>query len=233
MRLKKVYLALGSNLGERLHNLRKAIFLLPPAVLPLRASFVYETPPWGVEDQPRFLNMTIETATALPPIELLAYLKAQEKQMGRVETIRYGPRVIDMDILFYEREVYSDNSLQIPHPRLPERAFVLLPLNDLIPDFEHPVLEQSVAHLLKNTDLAGIIPQKLPAGFQLLPYDGWPSLPPDLRAALENNAPAAAAFYTMPPSHRQRWLNHIQEAHKPETRRQRIENMLTALAPQP
>lgn len=230
MRLKQVFLALGSNLGDRLHNLQQAIFRLPPAVLPLRSSQVYETPPWGIEDQPRFLNMVIETATALPPLDLLNYLKMLEKQMGRVEGIRYGPRLIDMDILFYENQVLSEEQLQIPHPRLHERSFVLLPLNDLIPSFQHPLLKESIASLLKTSDLKGIIPQSLPASFQLLPYDGWYDLPADLRSALEDSAQAAAAFYNLPSSHRQRWINHIQESRRSETRQQRIEKMIETLS---
>ncbi len=230
MKLKQIFLALGTNLGDRLHNLRQAIFHLPPAVLPLRASHVYETPPWGVEDQPRFLNMAIEAATALPPLELLNYLKTQEKQMGRRESVRYGPRLIDIDILFYEDVVLNEEQLQIPHPRLHERSFVLLPLNDLIPEYQHPLLKKSITALLKTSDLSGIIPQSLPGGFHLLPYDGWYSLPADLRSGLENSDQAAAAFYGLTSSQRQRWVNHIQEARRPETRQQRIEKMLEALA---
>ncbi|GAP12040.1 2-amino-4-hydroxy-6-hydroxymethyldihydropteridine diphosphokinase [Bellilinea caldifistulae] len=230
MRLKQVFLALGTNLGDRLHNLQQAIFQLPPAVLPLRASQVYETPPWGIEDQPRFLNMVIETATALPPVELLNYLKTLEKRLGRVENVRYGPRLIDMDILFYEDQVLSEETLQIPHPRLHERSFVLLPLNDLIPGFQHPLLKKTITALLKTSDLSGIIPQPLPAGFQLLPYDGWYNLPADLRGALEDSDRAAAAFYTLPSSHRQRWINHIQEARRADTRLHRIAKMVESLA---
>lgn len=230
MRLKQIFLALGSNLGNRLQNLQQAIFSLPPEVLPLRASQVYETPPWGIEDQPRFLNMAIEAATALPPLELLNYLKNREKQMGRRESVRYGPRLIDMDILFYEDQIFNEEQLQIPHPRLHERSFVLLPLHDLIPEFQHPLLKKSITALLKTTDLMGIIPQSLPSGFQLLPYDGWYSLPADLRRALENSARAAAVFYALSPSHRQRWVNHVQEAHRAETRQQRIEKMVENLS---
>ena len=230
MRLKQIFLALGSNLGDRLHNLQQAIFGLPPQVLPLRASQVYETPPWGYEDQPRFLNMAIEAATALPPLELLNYLKDREKQIGRRESVRYGPRLIDMDILFYEDQIFNEEQLQIPHPRLHERSFVLLPLNDLIPEFQHPLLKKSITALLKTTDLRGIIPQPLPSGFQLLPYDGWYSLPADLRRALENSDRAAAVFYALPSSHRKRWLNHVQEAHRAETRQQRIEKMVETLS---
>lgn len=230
MRLKQVFLALGSNLGDRLHNLRQAIFSLPPGVLPLRASPVYETPPWGVEDQPRFLNMVIEAVTPLQPLELLNHLKTQEKRLGRQESVRYGPRLIDMDILFYEDQIFNHAQLQIPHPRLHERAFVLLPLNDLIPEFQHPLLKKSITTLLKTSDLGGIIPHPLPGGFQLLPYDGWHSLPSDLRSALENSDRAAAAFYTLPSSHRQRWINHVQEARLPESRRQRIEKMVENLS---
>lgn len=229
MRLRQVFLALGSNLGNRLHNLQQAIFNLPPAVLPLRASQVYETPPWGIEDQPRFLNMAVEAATALTPLELLEYLKDREKQMGRQEAARYGPRLIDMDILFYEDQVIHEENLQIPHPRLHERSFVLLPLNDLAPDFHHPLLNQRVSTLLETCDLTGIILQPLPAGFYLLPYDGWYSLPADLRGALEEADQAAAIFYGLSPSDRQRWVNYVHQAPNAPTRQQRIQEMIQSL----
>ncbi|MEN9237463.1 MAG: 2-amino-4-hydroxy-6-hydroxymethyldihydropteridine diphosphokinase [Thermostichus sp. DG_1_6_bins_120] len=233
MRLKLVFLALGTNIGERLHNLQQAIFRLPPSVLPLRASQVYETPPWGITDQPPFLNMVIEAATALPPLQLLNYLKTLENQMGRREGIRYGPRLIDLDILCYEDQIFNHEQLQIPHPRLHERGFVLVPLNDLIPNFEHPLLKQSMAILLKASNVAGIVPQSLPVGFQVLPYDGWYDLPADLRQALTACEQAAAAFYTLPPSQRQHWIDHIETADSSLTRNARIEEMVAILSTNP
>ena len=126
--MARVYLALGTNLGERMLNLAQALALLPPEVTILRSSPVYETPPWGVTDQPAFLNMVCEAETALEPLALLDRLKALEEKMGRQSSVRFGPRLIDLDILFYDDLVYHDERLEIPHPRLAERAFVLVPL---------------------------------------------------------------------------------------------------------
>ncbi|MBC8333772.1 MAG: 2-amino-4-hydroxy-6-hydroxymethyldihydropteridine diphosphokinase [Anaerolineales bacterium] len=153
-----IYIALGTNLGDRLANLRSAIESLAPDVHIIRESTIYETPPWGYTDQPAFLNMVIEAATSLKPRALLTYLKKQEDELGRIESFRYGPRQIDLDILFYDDLVLSEDDLHIPHPRLHERAFVLIPLADLAPELEHPILGQRVHSLLNDVDTSGITP---------------------------------------------------------------------------
>jgi 2-amino-4-hydroxy-6-hydroxymethyldihydropteridine diphosphokinase len=151
-----VYLALGSNLGDRRHNLEAAIAALPPAVRVLERSPLYETAPWGVTDQPDFLNMVLKGETRLAPAALLARLKRIETDLGRLPTIRYGPRLIDLDILFYDSLVLSTPELTIPHPRLHERAFVLIPLADLAANLVHPVLGKPIRDLLAGIDLTGV-----------------------------------------------------------------------------
>jgi 2-amino-4-hydroxy-6-hydroxymethyldihydropteridine diphosphokinase len=151
-----VFIALGSNLGDRHENLQVAIESMHPEVRPLDCSSVYETPPWGYLDQPKFLNQVIKAETQLSPSDLLDYLQVIESQIGRKETIRYGPRVIDLDLLFYDDEVIESPLLTIPHPRMENRAFVLLPIADLAPEFIHPVLKVRIADLLARVDQEGI-----------------------------------------------------------------------------
>jgi len=147
-----VFIALGSNLGDRLANLRSAIAALPPAVIPTDCSPVYETPPWGYRDQPRFLNQVIRAETDLSPPELLDHLKKIETRLGRQETFRYGPRVIDLDIIFYDAEVIHSPPLNIPHSEVDSRAFVLLPLAQLAPRMRHPVSNLTVEEMLARVD---------------------------------------------------------------------------------
>jgi 2-amino-4-hydroxy-6-hydroxymethyldihydropteridine diphosphokinase len=156
MQPQTVYLALGTNLGERTVNLRRAIQSLPPAVTVLAESPVYETPPWGVTDQPNFLNMALKGETRLVPLELLKRLKQLESELGRVPSVHYGPRLIDMDILFYADLVLEAPELTLPHPRLHERAFVLVPLNDIASGLRHPRLGKTVGEMLAAVDTTGV-----------------------------------------------------------------------------
>ncbi len=152
----KVYLGLGSNLGDRQAYLDAALAALPPAVSVLRRSPIYETEPWGFADQEKFLNMVVEAETELTPPELLGTLKAIEKQVGRKPTFRNGPREIDIDILIYGDTVFAEGGVSIPHPSLAERAFVLAPLADLAPDLNIPGINSTAGKLLAQVDKSGI-----------------------------------------------------------------------------
>jgi len=156
--VKTIYLALGTNLGDRLANLHAAIDLLSPPIVLGPRSKIYETAPWGYTDQPAFLNMAVKCETDLEPESLLKRLKQIEVQAGRVKTFRWGPRLIDIDILFYDDLVLESESLTIPHPHLHKRAFVLVPLADIAPDFVHPILDKTVAQLLTKCDASGVKP---------------------------------------------------------------------------
>ena len=156
----KTYLALGTNLGDRPANLRAAIEALSPEINVIAESKVYETPPWGFENQPDFLNMAVKCETTLEPESLLKRLKRLEVQLGREQSFRWGPRLIDIDILFYDNLILKSKSLTIPHPRLHERAFVLVPLADIAPDFIHPVLKKTIQELLTGVNMDDIHPYK-------------------------------------------------------------------------
>jgi 2-amino-4-hydroxy-6-hydroxymethyldihydropteridine diphosphokinase len=156
MKEHTVYLALGSNLGDRPANLKQAIIALPPQMEVKSKSSVYETPPWGYEDQPKFLNQVIKAKTYLDPEPLLKHLKRLEVALGRKESFPNGPRLIDMDILFYDDLVLEGPSLIIPHPRLHERGFVLLPLMEIAPELIHPVNKKSVREMASGCDLSKI-----------------------------------------------------------------------------
>jgi len=154
-----ILLALGSNLGDRAENLARARSLLAQSLTLLARSPIYETEPWGVTDQPDFLNQTLQAECDLAPEALLALVKAIEARMGRdFAAVRYGPRVIDIDILAYDDLLYDSPRLTIPHQRLPERAFVLTPLNDIAPDWVHPSSGLTVAQMLEQVDASGVTP---------------------------------------------------------------------------
>ena len=144
------YLGLGSNLGDREENLRKTLSLLRDVGKITALSSVYQTEPWGYAEQPSFLNMVCGFRTSLSPPELLALAQEVERKLGRVRTIRYGPRTMDVDILLYGDRIVDTPDLQIPHPRIPERAFVLAPLAEIAPDVGHPTLKWPISALLAD-----------------------------------------------------------------------------------
>ncbi|WKZ47030.1 MAG: 2-amino-4-hydroxy-6-hydroxymethyldihydropteridine diphosphokinase [Anaerolineales bacterium] len=151
-----VYLALGSNIGNRAQNLKEAIAALSPQMEVKARSAVYETPPWGFEDQEKFLNQAVRVETYLKPEQLIKHLKRLEVALGRKESFQNGPRLIDIDILFYDDLVLYSPALTIPHPHLHERGFVLVPLMDIASDFVHPVKKKSIRELALFADVSGI-----------------------------------------------------------------------------
>ena len=151
-----IYLALGTNLGERFDNLRAALNAFVPQIRVMQESRIYETEPWGYADQPAFLNMVVRAETDLSPLDLLGRLKELEASLGRIPGFRNGPRLIDLDILFYDNLSLDIPGLVIPHPRLHERAFVLVPLADVAPGVLLPVLGRSAAQIVEDLDIQGV-----------------------------------------------------------------------------
>ncbi|MFN2144490.1 MAG: dihydropteroate synthase, partial [Anaerolineales bacterium] len=148
----EIILAMGTNKGDRQGNLAAAVQALAPQVIVRRISSVYSTPPWGYTDQPDFLNIVLTATTSLAPEELLTYLKDLEQQVGRTASFRWGPREIDIDILDYGGQEFRSERLVVPHPRMHERAFVLVPLSEIVPDWRHPLTGASVASLLAEME---------------------------------------------------------------------------------
>ena len=148
----EAYVALGSNVGNREENIKKAIGFFEGKICVLKASSIYETKPMYVEDQGWFLNCALKVETELPARQLLQFLKGIEKKLGREMVMRNGPRIIDLDILFYGDEVFKDEDLEIPHPRIQERAFVLVPLAEIAPKLMHPVYKKTLAELLSELE---------------------------------------------------------------------------------
>ncbi|HWQ55935.1 MAG TPA: 2-amino-4-hydroxy-6-hydroxymethyldihydropteridine diphosphokinase [Bryobacteraceae bacterium] len=147
--MKVAYLGLGSNLGDRQGTLRAALDALPaPDLRVLRVSPVYETEPMDVRNQPWFLNLAVEIETSLLPRQLLARTQKIELQLGRRRTTPKGPRTIDIDILYYGGFIVHSPDLEIPHPRIEERRFVLAPLAELAPDYRDPRTRRTIRELL-------------------------------------------------------------------------------------
>lgn len=151
-RKSRVYLSLGSNVGTKESNLSRALKLLPDLVTVSEVSSIYESEPVGPKDQPWFANIVCAAYTDLSPVELLAYLKNIEGQMGRIMSFKDGPRIIDIDILFYNDQVIDTPDLTVPHPRIAERGFVLHPLSELNPLLFHPLQSRTVAQMLSALD---------------------------------------------------------------------------------
>ena len=147
--MRTVYLSLGSNIGDRQSNLQTAIErLAAPRLRILRTSPIYETEPVGYTPQRWFLNQVAEAETELFPMQLLSRIGKIERALGRERTLPNGPRTIDIDILLYGKTVVHSATLEIPHPRLAQRRFVLAPLADLAPDLRHPVTRLTVREML-------------------------------------------------------------------------------------
>ena len=146
--MHQIFLALGSNIGNRKQFIEEAILLLREKMNNVTIAPLYETKPRYFEYQHNFLNTVLSGFTDLEPQELLQFTKTVQQEVGRVERFRYGPREIDIVILFYDNVVYKDEELEIPHPQLQERDFVLQPFADINPDFSHPVLKKTIRELL-------------------------------------------------------------------------------------
>jgi 2-amino-4-hydroxy-6-hydroxymethyldihydropteridine diphosphokinase len=143
-----VYIGIGSNIGDRRANCLHAVKQMNDSgIVVKKESSLYETGPWGMKEQPLFINMAVIAETELSPERTLAALKCIEKKMGRQEAVRWGPRCIDLDILFYNDSIITEKDICIPHPLLHQREFVLLPLCEIAPDKWHPVLKKTVRHL--------------------------------------------------------------------------------------
>ncbi len=147
--MNKVFLLIGGNMGNRLQNLHQAVSLLSAACGPvIQQSAVYETAAWGKTDQAAFMNQALLLTTSLSARELITTILSVEEKMGRRRLERFGPRLIDIDIIFYNDDIIDEPNLTVPHPELQNRRFVLEPLNEIAPSFVHPVLHKTVAELL-------------------------------------------------------------------------------------
>ena len=154
--MNKAYLLTGGNMGDRQENLATANECIEQQCGDIiNASSLYETAAWGKNDQPSFLNQVLEIQTSLSPRQLLKKILHIEKQIGRVRKEKYGPRVIDIDILLFNDEIYNYPSLKIPHPELQNRRFALVPLAEIAPECIHPVFKKTI------TELLAICPDKL------------------------------------------------------------------------
>lgn len=154
MKETSIFLSLGSNLGDRASNLQTAIKEISQFTELKGQSSIYETSPMGYKEQCHFLNQVIEIYTELSALELIFRIEEIEHKMGRVRETENGPRTIDIDILFYGQTIINQQNLQIPHPRIEERKFVLIPLEEIAPEYPHPISKKTIKELnqFKSTD---------------------------------------------------------------------------------
>ncbi|MEA3314121.1 MAG: 2-amino-4-hydroxy-6-hydroxymethyldihydropteridine diphosphokinase [Caldisericota bacterium] len=149
--MHRVFIAIGTNLGDRNRNIEFAIKKMETnQITVIKKSPAYSTMPYGYKNQPMFLNCVVEAQTALSVEVLLHTLQKIEKEMGRIKKIHWGPRIIDLDIIFFDSDIVNKPDLQIPHPDMHSRDFVLKPLKDIAPDFVHPILHKTVKELLEQ-----------------------------------------------------------------------------------
>lgn len=148
---EKVVLLLGTNIGDKLDHLERArLELISEIGEIVKESAIYQTEPWGLKEQETFLNQVIIVETLLRPMRIIEHIWAIEKRMGRNKIEHWGPRIIDIDILFYGEMIYEADNLKIPHPMLHQRKFTLVPLVEIMPKFIHPLLGKSMRQLLEE-----------------------------------------------------------------------------------
>ena len=166
----QVFIGMGSNLGDRAYYLHQALVEIANSqqIIIKKYSSVYETEPVGKKEQPQFLNMVIELESTLLPQDLLRRLKEIENTLGRTHTEHWGPREIDLDILYYSSEVFNDDKLQLPHPEIANRRFVLVPMKEIAGEFLDPMQRLSMKELLRRcTDTSTVRKISLPADLQV------------------------------------------------------------------
>ncbi|QCX32882.1 2-amino-4-hydroxy-6-hydroxymethyldihydropteridine diphosphokinase [Caloramator sp. E03] len=152
--MNRVYVAFGSNIGDKNKNIKKAIEMMNARGLNvIKISQIYKTEPYGYTNQPEFLNGVLEALTDLDAMDVLYTLLNIEKDLGRVREFKWGPRIIDLDILFFNDDVIDEKDLKVPHPDMQNREFVLKPLCEIAPNFMHPVLKKSVKDMLLELEL--------------------------------------------------------------------------------
>lgn len=150
--MNSTYLLIGGNLGNRIENLAMARSLIENELGKIiKASSIYETAAWGITEQPDFLNQVLLIKTKFPPEKMMQLILSIENKMGRVRTQKNASRIIDIDILFFNDEIISNENLTIPHPEIQNRKFALIPLNEIASDLVHPVFKQSIKNLLSTS----------------------------------------------------------------------------------